>query len=325
LALSAVLLAEGKSMLRVSKQKINRGLTKLSKIKKVSAQTKVCGNGWGSFNQWDTPWKTEKIDTKTIGAVGCAMTSVTNALKSRVDKIGADDVNPSTVNTYLKDPTHNGYAGNCIKWAAIGTAGLTVHMTFKKDMENPTAADLKAEVEACNAAILNVHNGGHWVLATGAAEGDIFNVKDPGFDTTSYPIAEIKRAIIYEFKEDGGAAAKVKEEGSGADGGAAAPPAAEAAAVPEAPVPAEGEAAVAAEAAADPVDQPEIQLTQPDIDLLLTKNGGAFGDGGGPDVAAGGEAVAAADPAAAAPAPAPAPAPDAAAGAPAVPAVPPPA
>jgi len=301
LALSA-LVAESR-MLRVSKQKISRGLSRVSRAK-VDHTAKLCGTGWGSFNQYDPAWKAELIGTKTIGAVGCAMTSVTNGLKSRVDKItvgGAEvDVNPANVNKFLKE--HNGYDGNLIKWAAIGTAGLTVHMIYNRNINSPTFAELKTEIEGCKAVILNVRNGGHWVLATAAAADDKFDVKDPGFDSTSYGIADVKRAIIYDFKEDAAAATQVQAEGAAA----AAPPAEEAAVAPPAvAAPPEGEAAAATEAAENNDAQTEVTLVQADIDALLAKNGGDFGGDGAPglqDAAGLPVAVAQAD-AAAAPAP----------------------
>ena len=38
--------------------------------------------------------------------------------------------------------------------------------------------------------ICNVHNGGHWVLATGYS-GNSIHVNDPGYSTTSYDINSI--------------------------------------------------------------------------------------------------------------------------------------
>lgn len=38
--------------------------------------------------------------------------------------------------------------------------------------------------------IINVHNGGHWVLAT-AVNGNVISVNDPGFSTTSYTFDEV--------------------------------------------------------------------------------------------------------------------------------------
>lgn len=38
--------------------------------------------------------------------------------------------------------------------------------------------------------ICNVHNGGHWVLATGY-QGDNILVNDPGYSVTSYSLSQI--------------------------------------------------------------------------------------------------------------------------------------
>jgi len=279
LLLALSVLIEGR-MLRVSKQK-NR-----SKFRRDLVGTKECGTGWGSFNQWDPAWKSEVMITKTIGAVGCAITSATNAMKSRIPKVlvgGAEvDVNPANINKYLKE--HNGYTSdvadckNCIKWASLNTVGVAVHMVYDRMISAPTFAELKTEIEACNGVLLNVRGGGHWVLATSAAEADKFLVKDPGFDSTSYPIAAVKKAVIYKFKEDTSAAGQVQGE-------AAAAPAEEAAAAPvQTATPPEGEAAAAAAAAVVEDHQDDVSLSQADIDLLLASNGGNFGGDGGPGV-----------------------------------------
>jgi len=282
---------------RVSKGKISR-LTR-----KSLSSTKICGTGWGSFKQTDAPWKSEMIATKTIGAVGCAMTSVCNALKSRIPKIkvdGADvDLDPSTLNKWLK--ANAGYSGNGIFWAKVDTLGETVHMKFRDMSTTKTIDQLKTDVEACNAVIANVRGGGHWVLLTGALEGNKFSVVDPGFNQADYLFTDIVRTVTYDFKTDPAAAAEVHQEAA-AEG---APAAVEAAVAPPTDVPPTTEAA-AAEAAATTTDsQAEITLAAADIDLLKTANGGDFG-GDGPavaDAAAGGATqVAAAEPPAADPA-----------------------
>lgn len=38
--------------------------------------------------------------------------------------------------------------------------------------------------------VCNVHNGGHWVLATGYSGNSIY-VHDPAYSTTSYTLSEI--------------------------------------------------------------------------------------------------------------------------------------
>lgn len=48
--------------------------------------------------------------------------------------------------------------------------------------------------------ILNVHNGGHWVLAT-SMSGSTISVNDPGYSTTSYTLSEIvaNNSGLYKF------------------------------------------------------------------------------------------------------------------------------
>lgn len=45
--------------------------------------------------------------------------------------------------------------------------------------------------------MLNVHNGGHWVLMTGYS-GNTLYVNDPGFSVNSYQMNDVVRAGAYE-------------------------------------------------------------------------------------------------------------------------------
>jgi len=289
LVVLCALIAEGR-MLRVSKQKISRG----SKFKRLN--TKECGTNWGSFKQTDAAWKGDQIKKRTIGAVGCAMTSVTNALYSQIKKIKISvdspevDVTPKTVNEYLL--AHNGYtADDNIFWAKLDPVGVAVHMKFENRIEHPTVAQLKEAVEACKGVIINVRGGGHWVLVTAAAEGDTFLVNDPAFPSPSYGFADISRAVIYAFVTDPVSAEAVHQEDAASP--APAPAAVDAAVTaPEAvppPTPPEGEAAAAEGAAADDNVQTSVFYVTADADILKAANGGDFGPGGAPDVAAGPE------------------------------------
>jgi len=90
--------------------------------------------------------------------------------------------NPSTLNKWLI--SNGGYAsGNLFVWASINKFGLT----FQGFVSN---SNIKANLDKNNIVILNVHNGGHWVLATGYS-GDSIRVNDPGYATTSYSLGEI--------------------------------------------------------------------------------------------------------------------------------------
>ena len=51
-------------------------------------------------------------------------------------------------------------------------------------------SQIKTNLDAGRVVILNVHNGGHWVLAY-SYSGDSIYVNDPGYSTTSYTLSQI--------------------------------------------------------------------------------------------------------------------------------------
>jgi len=90
--------------------------------------------------------------------------------------------NPSTLNAWLK--THGGYvSGDLFVWGSINSLGLA----YQAKVSN---SQIKANLDAGKVVICNVHNGGHWVLATGYS-GDNIMVNDPGYSTTSYALNQI--------------------------------------------------------------------------------------------------------------------------------------
>lgn len=81
------------------------------------------------------------------------MSSAAMALKSI-----NQDFNPSSLNSYLNG--HGGYVQqDLFVWAAINPLGV-------KFIGFITRASIQSNLNAGNIVILNVHNGGHWVLAT---------------------------------------------------------------------------------------------------------------------------------------------------------------
>lgn len=96
--------------------------------------------------------------------------------------VGNSQINPSTLNKWLT--ANGGYVKDDLYvWAAVNKFGVT----FKGFVSN---SDIKRNLDAGNIVILNVHNGGHWVLATGYSGDNIF-VNDPGYATSSYTLAQI--------------------------------------------------------------------------------------------------------------------------------------
>jgi hypothetical protein len=131
------------------------------------------------YKQCDSRWGSEQLGTSsnTICKAGCLMSSVSMALSG----IGKN-FNPGTLNTWLKG--HGGYvSGDLFVWGSVNSLGLS----YVGKVSN---SGIQAALNANEIVILNVHNGGHWVLATGMS-GSTINVNDPGYSTTSYTLSEI--------------------------------------------------------------------------------------------------------------------------------------
>jgi hypothetical protein len=139
----------------------------------------VLSRNYPLYKQCDNAWRNEQLGTSsnTICSAGCLMSSTAMALAGT-----GHSFNPSTLNAWLK--THGGYvSGDLMVWGAINSLGLT----FKGKVAN---SQIKANLDKGNVVICNVHNGGHWVLATGYS-GDNIMVNDPGYPTTSYALSQI--------------------------------------------------------------------------------------------------------------------------------------
>jgi hypothetical protein len=90
--------------------------------------------------------------------------------------------NPSSLNSWLKN--NGGYAyDELIIWGAIEPLGLD----FRGKVGNYR---IQPNLDAGNVVVMNVHNGGHWVLATGYSGSTIY-VNDPGYNTGAYDLSEI--------------------------------------------------------------------------------------------------------------------------------------
>lgn len=139
----------------------------------------VAARTYPLYKQCDSKWGSEQLGTSsnTICKAGCLMSSVSMALAG----IGKG-YNPGTLNTWLK---HNGgyVSGDLFVWGAVSHLGLS----YVGKVSN---SNIASNLAANHIVILNVHNGGHWVLAT-SMSGSTIHVNDPGYSTTSYTLSEI--------------------------------------------------------------------------------------------------------------------------------------
>ena len=98
-------------------------------------------------------------------------------------------VDPGYLNNWLRN--NGGYSGNLFVW---GSVEKTYKVTYKGKVTR--TADIDSHINQGHGVILNVNNGGHWVLATGIS-GSNYLVNDPGYSKTSYGKGEVKEAAVY--------------------------------------------------------------------------------------------------------------------------------
>lgn len=140
----------------------------------------VLSRNYPLYKQCDPQWGNIKLGTSsdTICSAGCLMSSVAMALYG----VGNSYSTPPVLNYWLT--THGGYvSGDLFVWGSVNTIG----MVYRGKIPN---YQIKTNLDRDNVVIINVRNGGHWVLATGYS-GDTIFVNDPGYPVNAYSISQI--------------------------------------------------------------------------------------------------------------------------------------
>ena len=156
----------------------------------LSASCKVNRNS-PVYKQCDSNWGSDRLgSSSTICKVGCLMSSVASGLAGAGKKINGNTPTPKNLNAFLK--SNGGYSGNLFIWGAVERFGV-------KYEGQPSSKDaVRSAICANKIVILNVNNGGHWVLAT-AFNGDTFTVNDSGYSRTTYNAGDFRVAGIYRL------------------------------------------------------------------------------------------------------------------------------
>jgi ABC-type bacteriocin/lantibiotic exporter with double-glycine peptidase domain len=164
-------------------------LTLAIAISSASAQNCKIARKSPVFNQCDAAWGAHRLgSSSTVCKVGCAMCSVASGLAGLGRSINGQQANCGTFNQFLHD--NGGYLGNLLVWAAANRLGVTFEGFLEK-------IDLIKDAVCKNKlVVLNVKNGGHWVLATGV-DGNTFFVNDSGFNRNTYTASEVSLASVY--------------------------------------------------------------------------------------------------------------------------------
>jgi hypothetical protein len=140
----------------------------------------VLGITFPLYNQCDSRWGQDQLGTssKTICSSGCLVSSAAMALYG----VGNTSINPGTLNKWLI--SNGGYSqGNLFVWTSINKLGVSFIGFFNNSA-------IKSLLDQGKILILNVRNGGHWVLAT-RISGDTIYVNDPGYSVSSYTLSQV--------------------------------------------------------------------------------------------------------------------------------------
>jgi len=164
-----------------------------SKTTSVSNTTSSNVSGqYPTFNQGDAQWKANPMGTgggskNHIGAIGCAMTSVTMAL----DGITGSKLTPAQMNEFMRK--NGGYTsgGSIQNWEVMGKA-VSPPVGVKRQPEGSfTPAKIDAELAAGRPVMVHVDykdanrklghdgKGDHWILITGKSADGKYLANDP--------------------------------------------------------------------------------------------------------------------------------------------------
>ncbi|MBQ7141315.1 MAG: SpoIID/LytB domain-containing protein [Bacilli bacterium] len=151
--------------------------------------TLVNGNSSGEFANWkqyDPNWKNVALGNKTIGAIGCAATSVAIQIASSGTEVLIDNFNPGTFVQAMS--ANGGFSGNSIVWGVAQT--IAPNFKFVESFrlsgtKSERANRLREEINKGNRyLIMSVKPGdGHWV-AVNYIDGENVYMFDPGSPAT---------------------------------------------------------------------------------------------------------------------------------------------
>jgi len=145
------------------------------------------GGGYGDWANWlqgDSRWSGLYIDTKTIGEVGCALTSVAVQIaRSGVGTTIGADFNPGTFMQAHKanggftnccDKNGCSVTKNCISW---NVSDVAPNFQYEDYVSFESISQISSLVDQGYYLVLSVKNGGHWV-AVDKVVGDTVYIYD---------------------------------------------------------------------------------------------------------------------------------------------------
>ena len=135
--------------------------------------------GWSNWKQANSPWSSLKIGSKTIGQVGCLMTSVAIQIaRSGVYTTLGANFDPGTFMQAHKN--NGGFSGNSFNWDVTGVAPNFKYKGKVGANNSSAASTISNYVSQGYYVILNLHHPGEHHVAVDHVEGNKIYMFDPG-------------------------------------------------------------------------------------------------------------------------------------------------
>lgn len=137
-----------------------------------------------SYKQGDARWKNVKIGTKTIGAVGCIITSIAMAYSYNTNST----VYPDAVKNKLR------FSNNSIYWSSVSNCGLSYKSYGGKSINQDIMRDIYNKLKAGRPVVIwcqNSKGNAHAVCVTGyngntnSFSASNFSINDPAYSRTN--------------------------------------------------------------------------------------------------------------------------------------------
>lgn len=164
----------------------------------------ICAPGtatgdWANWKQYDPAWKNVPLGPSTVGAIGCAMTSISiQIMRSGVSTTLGANFNPGTFAQELTRIGGFDSRGN-IYWAKV--TEIAPGFNFVRRGNTKSVNEIASYVNQGYYVILNVKNGKHWV-AVDRVEGNKIYMFDPGSGGTevgqTYGLESIVGYALYK-------------------------------------------------------------------------------------------------------------------------------
>ncbi len=149
--------------------------TKNVTIKGKSSSSAQISLNVPSYKQYDSRWKNTYIGTKTIGAIGCLVTSLSMKYTYQTGVV----TYPNTMRNKLK------FSNNDLYWSSVSKLGYTYTGSYNRSINNSIMSTIYSKLKAGKPVIIGGRKrsgGTHYVIITGYT----------GTSTTSFSSSNFK-------------------------------------------------------------------------------------------------------------------------------------